>query len=277
MCQVRSGAYVSFLTPRETDDQVYCLPPKEDYHVDITRSIYHYAYARRTQVNGRKKRKNKSRYCKGKERQEMKAKQKNMCDELRILRTNGWLKIITRDRNTVVVDLTLTRIIKFVVTVQAPVTLELRNTPGKNTNNQRWYTHISQLTRFMPPPETYKSEIGSQSTMCQVHTGAYVSLLTPGETDYTACHPRKTTTYLLHVVSINTHTRDRRKPIGEKKQKKKRRQRKERKEKKAKQKRKTKKEGKKKRKKKDQESKKRQDKKRKQGKEKRSKKRKMSC
>ena len=39
----------------------------------------------------------------------------------------------------------------------------------------------------MPPPETYKkNEIGSQSTMCQVHTGAYVSLLAPGKTDYTA-------------------------------------------------------------------------------------------
>ena len=33
----------------------------------------------------------------------------------------------------VVVVLTLTRIIKSVVTGQAPVTLELRNTPGKNT------------------------------------------------------------------------------------------------------------------------------------------------
>ena len=35
----------------------------------------------------------------------------------------------------------------------------------------------------MPPPETYKSEIGSQSTMCQVYTstGAYVSLLAPGK------------------------------------------------------------------------------------------------
>ena len=75
----------------------------------------------------------------------------------------------------VVVVLTLTRIIKSVVTGQAPLTLELRNTLGKNTNNLRWYTHISQLTQFMPPPETYKSEIGSQSTMCQVHTGAYVS------------------------------------------------------------------------------------------------------
>ena len=43
----------------------------------------------------------------------------------------------------VVVVLTLTRIIiKSVVTGQAPVTLELRITPGKNTNNPRWYTHI---------------------------------------------------------------------------------------------------------------------------------------
>ena len=35
----------------------------------------------------------------------------------------------------------------------------------------------------MPPPETYKSEIGSQSTTSQVHAGAYVSLFTPEETD----------------------------------------------------------------------------------------------
>ena len=54
--------------------------------------------------------------------------------------------------------------------------------------------------------------------MCQVHTGAYVSLLAPGETDYTAGHPRKTTTYILHVVPITTHTHDRRKSIGKKKQ-----------------------------------------------------------
>ena len=37
----------------------------------------------------------------------------------------------------VVVVLTLTRIVKSVVTGQAPVTLELRNTPGKNTNKQK--------------------------------------------------------------------------------------------------------------------------------------------
>ena len=72
----------------------------------------------------------------------------------------------------------------------------------------------------MPPPETYKSEIGSQPTMCQVHTDAYVSLLAPEKTDYTGCHPRKTTTYILHVVPITTHTHDRRKSIGKKKQRK---------------------------------------------------------
>ena len=51
--------------------------------------------------------------------------------------------------------------------------------------------------------------------MCQVQAGAYISLLTPGETKYSDCHPRKTTTYILHVVSITTHTHDRRKSIGE--------------------------------------------------------------
>ena len=56
--------------------------------------------------------------------------------------------------------------------------------------------------------------------MCQVHAGAYVSLLTPGETKYSDCHPRKTTTYILHVVSITTHTHDRRNSIGENNQRK---------------------------------------------------------
>ena len=131
----------------------------------------------------------------------------------------------------VVVVFTLTRIIKSVAG-QAPVTLELRNTRGKNTHNPRWYTNISQLTQFVPPPETYKSEIGSQSTMCQVHrAGAFVSLLTPGETNYSDCHPRKTTTYILYVVSITTHTHDRSKSIREKETKKRKEKIKERKEK----------------------------------------------
>ena len=41
----------------------------------------------------------------------------------------------------VVVVLTLTRIMKSVVTGQAPVTLELSSTLGKHTNNPRWYTN----------------------------------------------------------------------------------------------------------------------------------------
>ena len=56
--------------------------------------------------------------------------------------------------------------------------------------------------------------------MCQVHTGAYVSLLAPGKNDYTVCHPRKTTTYILNVVPITTHTHVRLKSIGKKKQRK---------------------------------------------------------
>ena len=62
--------------------------------------------------------------------------------------------------------------------------------------------------------------------MCQVHTGAYVSLLTPGKTDYTACHPGKTPTYILHVVPIITHTHIRRKSIRKSNKEKKRRERK---------------------------------------------------
>ena len=87
--------------------------------------------------------------------------------------------------------------------------------------------------------------------MCQVHIGAYASLLAPGKTDYNACHPRKTATYILHIVPITTHTHDRRKSIGKKETK-------ERKEHKGKER-------------KDKKSKKRQDKKRKKGKEKRKK------
>ena len=56
--------------------------------------------------------------------------------------------------------------------------------------------------------------------MYQVHTGAYVSLLALGKTDYTACPPGKTTTYTLHVVPIITNTHDRRKSNGKKKQRK---------------------------------------------------------
>ena len=43
----------------------------------------------------------------------------------------------------VVVVLTLTRIIKFVVTGQAPVTLELRNTPGKKHKPKVIHAYIT--------------------------------------------------------------------------------------------------------------------------------------
>ena len=52
--------------------------------------------------------------------------------------------------------------------------------------------------------------------MCQVQAGSYVSLLTPGGTKYSDCHPRKTTTYILHVISITTHTHDGRKSTRKK-------------------------------------------------------------
>ena len=111
--------------------------------------------------------------------------------------------------------------------------------------------------------------------MCQVHTGAYVSLLASRKIDYTACHPRKSITYILHVVPIiTTHTHDRRKSIGKRKQRKEKKI-KERKEKRRKRKRKRKRKKKKRKDKKSKKSKKsmkRQDKKRKQGKEKRKKK-----
>ena len=43
----------------------------------------------------------------------------------------------------------------------------------------------------MPPPETYKSEIGIQPTMCQVHTGAYVSPLATGKNRLYRLPPKK--------------------------------------------------------------------------------------
>ena len=104
------------------------------------------------------------------------------------------------------------------VTRQAPVTLEPGKIPEKKTQtNQRWFTHnTAQPTQFMPPRETCKCENGSQPTTCQVHTGAYVSLLAPWKTDYNRL-PTKTTTYILHVVPITTHMHDRRVSTKEKK------------------------------------------------------------
>ena len=64
--------------------------------------------------------------------------------------------------------------------------------------------------------------------MCQVHTGAYVSLLSRLEkpTIPLATQERIPTTYILNVVPITAHTHDRRQSIG-KKETKKRKKRKE--------------------------------------------------
>ena len=59
--------------------------------------------------------------------------------------------------------------------------------------------------------------------MCQVHTGAYVSLLAPGKTDYIiplATQERLPRTYCTSYLLITTHTHDRRKSIEKKKQRK---------------------------------------------------------
>ena len=93
---------------------------------------------------------------------------------------------------------------------------------GSNTNNPRWYTRrlYHSWRNSCLHQKHLKVKSGVSLRMCQVHTGAYVSFLTPGETNYSDCHPRKTTTYILHVVSITTHTHDRHKSIREKKQRK---------------------------------------------------------
>ena len=57
---------------------------------------------------------------------------------------------------------------------QAPVTLELRNTPGKNTNKPKVvHTHITA-----DAIDASTGNMEKLATVCQVHTGAYVSLLT---------------------------------------------------------------------------------------------------
>ena len=72
MCQVHTDPYVSILAPKKLT-----LPlATQDHHVYITRSIYHYAYARQTQVSWRKEIK-KRKEDKGKERKEKKGKKVN--------------------------------------------------------------------------------------------------------------------------------------------------------------------------------------------------------
>ena len=119
-----------------------------------------------------------------------------------------------------VVVLTLTRMIKSVVTGQAQVTLELGNTPGKNTNKPKVVHAYTTADANLCLHQKHIRVKSGVSLRCARPILVHVSLLAPGKNDYTACHPRKTTAYIFHVVPITTHTRDRRKSIGKKKQRK---------------------------------------------------------
>ena len=71
--------------------------------------------------------------------------------------------------STSVVVLTLTRISKSVVTRHAPVTLELRNTPGKTQANHKWYTRVSYVAdthsvRLEPAALIYTHSVRLQPT-----------------------------------------------------------------------------------------------------------------
>ena len=107
------------------------------------------------------------------------------------------------------------------VTGQAPVTLELRNTPGKKHKQTKGGTRIYHSRRNSCLRQKHiQGEIGSQPTMYQVHTGAYTSHFSRLEKPtIPLATQRKTATYILHVVPITTHTHVGRKSIGKKKQK----------------------------------------------------------
>ena len=124
-----------------------------------------------------------------------------------------------------VVFLTFARIIKSVVTGQAPVTLEqlAEECPRENTQtSQRWHTHVYAIHASARNIKKVKSGVSLRCAR-SILVHAYVSLLPTGKDDYAACYPRKTTTYILHVVPITTHTHVTRKSIGKTKQRKEKR------------------------------------------------------
>ena len=96
-------------------------------------------------------------------------------------------------------------IIKSVVTGQAPVTLELRNTPGKKHKPKVVHAYSTADVVHTSTRNIKKSEIGSQPTMCQIHTGAYVSLLAPGKTDYQICRLPPKKGYHVYIAHSAYH------------------------------------------------------------------------
>ena len=98
-----------------------------------------------------------------------------------------------------------------------------KNANNKAQTNQRWYTHVSELTHVMPPPETYKMKSGVY-LRCARSILVHMSHYWRQEYDFTACHPRKTTEYILHVVSYARQTEDNRKEINKEKKRRYRRE-----------------------------------------------------
>ena len=78
---------------------------------------------------------------------------------------------------------------------------------GKKQIKQSWDTHISHLTQFMPPLETYNGEIGKSAYdvpgpyyWC-IHTSAYSRLEKPTKSLVTQ-ERLPLCTYILHIVPI---------------------------------------------------------------------------
>ena len=70
----------------------------------------------------------------------------------------------------VVVVLTLTRTIKSVVTGQAPAAVEMRNTPGKNTNKPKvvhaYFRAVQAAAAIPTPPRLQRSLISHHTHHC---------------------------------------------------------------------------------------------------------------
>ena len=76
------------LTTRAWKNRLYRLPPKQDYHVYIARSTYHYAYARQSPVDWKKETKKrkedkgkKNKKVKNEKGKERKEKTRKACSE----------------------------------------------------------------------------------------------------------------------------------------------------------------------------------------------------
>ena len=105
--------------------------------------------------------------------------------------------------------LTLTRTIKSVVTGQARTTLEVRNASGiKHKQTKGGACITADAIRAFNSRNIYKERSGV-SVRCArsilLHTSHYLRPEKP-TTRYTACHPKKTTTYLARGVYITRST-----------------------------------------------------------------------